>query len=195
MRWEQTTEPSGYPVRLDEAKEHLKVTYSDEDFLIQSFIGAATEHAESVTRRALMPRTFAAYFDQFPNSQCVELPRPRLQSISSVSYYDEGNSQQVLSSSKYYVDTVAEPGRICLASGEVWPGTYERPNAVTISFTAGYVAIGDVPRGIHTAILLMVAHWFENREAVVIGPTGLRIHEVPQSAGFLLDQYRVMGFF
>jgi uncharacterized phiE125 gp8 family phage protein len=39
---------------------------------------------------------------------------------------------------------------------------------VTISFTCGYGAAGaNVPAALRNAILLLAAHWFETREAVV----------------------------
>lgn len=195
MSWQQITDPTAPPVGLDQAKEHLKVTYEDEDYLIQLLIDGATEHAESVTRRAIMPRDFILYLDQFPNTPSIEIPRPNLQSVASVKYYDADNAEQTFASAKYFVDAVTAPGCVRLAPYEIWPDTYERPNAVFIEYTAGYADITDVPDGLKIAILLMVGHWFENREAVVIGPTGLRIKEVPMSAGFLLDQYRVMDFF
>lgn len=41
------------PVTLDEAKEYLKVEYSDEDELIQSFILSAQQLCEDVLREPL----------------------------------------------------------------------------------------------------------------------------------------------
>ena len=193
---EENTPPAGYPVSLDEAKDHLKVPYNDEDALIQTFIGAATNYAETHTRRALMERTFTYYLDKFPDVPTIELPKPKLSAVSSVKYYDISDVLQTLASSKYGVDTVSEPGRIRLVEGEIWPDVKDRKlNAVQIAYTAGYINSWSIPPAIRTAVLLMVSHWFENREAVVVGPTGLRIKEVPQSANWLLDQHRVMTFY
>lgn len=196
MTYVQATKPAGYPVSLEEIKDHLKISYTEEDYLLTIFIGAATEYAESITRRALMSRSFDYYLDEFPEHCCIELPMPALQSVTSIKYYDTSNVLQTLSSSKYQVDIKNEPGRIVLTEGEIWPSTKTRkPNAVEIRYVAGYPHRGEIPKTIKTAILLTVGHWFENRESVVVGPTGLRIKDVPLSANFLLDQNRVMSFF
>lgn len=193
---EENTPISGYPVTLEEAKDHLKVANTAEDPLIHGLIAAANDYAESITRRALMRRTFTYYLDAFPLGTIIEIPKPKLVSVESVKYYDASGVLQTFASSKYGVDTVSEPGRIRLGEGEVWPTLQLRKlNPVEIAFTAGYLNKMHVPFAVRQAMLLMIAHWFENRESVVVGPTGLRIKEVPQSANWLLDQHRVMTFY
>ena len=194
--YQQDTVPTALPLTLPEVKEHLKVPYTSEDVLIGTLMGAATEYAEAHTRRALMPRNFLHYMNHFPGPTWYSLPRAKLRSVISITYYDRNDALQTLASSKYYVDIDSEPGGIKLKKNEIWPLTEtDRPNAIITSFTAGYADQDDIPDSITTAMYLMIAHWFENRETVVVGPTGLRIKEVPLSATLLLDQHRVMTFF
>ena len=57
-----------------------------------------------------------------------------------------------------------------LAYGESWPSFTPYPTgAVRIQFTAGYNDIANVPQMVKQAILLLVGHWYENREATLAG--------------------------
>ena len=193
----QKTEPSDYPVSLDEAREHLKIPSEDtgENSLLHLMIQAATDTAEKVTRRCLLSRSYELGLDSFPSGREIELPKPPLVSVTSIKYLDGDGNEQTLSSTAYTVDTGTKPGRIWLNEDETWPNTYDVPRAVYITYTAGHASASVVPATIRMAILLMVGHWFENREAVVVGPTGLRIKEVPLSANMLLEQNRIMTFY
>jgi len=42
-------------------------------------------------------------------------------------------------------------------------------NAVTVRFVAGYGDAGDVPQAIKQAILILIAHWYEQRDPVEAG--------------------------
>jgi uncharacterized phiE125 gp8 family phage protein len=63
-------------------------------------------------------------------------------------------------------------------------------NAFEVDFTAGYGdEADDVPGPIRHALKILVAHWFERREVVVLG---LGAQEVPATvAGLLLPCRRV----
>ena len=76
-------------------------------------------------------------------------------------------------------------------SGQSWPGTTLKTAAgVTITFVAGYGATSaSVPESIRQAILLLVGHWYENREATV-GVGNMQV--LPMGVKALLSDYRVM---
>jgi uncharacterized phiE125 gp8 family phage protein len=127
--------------------------------------------------------------DAFP-AGILELPKPPLQSIEEVVYIDSNGVEQTLAASAYKVDALTDPGRIAPAYGEVWPTTRAEPNAVRIRFVAGF---GDsssaVPAPIKQAILLLVGHLFENREAV---QSAGDFYRLPLGAEALLSPYRVI---
>jgi uncharacterized phiE125 gp8 family phage protein len=61
-------------------------------------------------------------------------------------------------------------------------------NAFEIAFSAGYGDGADnVPAPLRQAIMLLVAHWFERPEPVVLGATA---QEVPATVAGLLLPYR-----
>ena len=181
LRATRTVAPAAEPVSVIEAKEHLRVDIGDDDTLIEALITAAREYVEQGSRRALVTQTWRLNLDQFPAGPEIELPRPPLQSVTSVTYRDSDGTTNTLSSSIYEVDTDSTPGRIRLAYGEDWPSdTLAETNPVRITFVAGYGDADDVPRRWKQAILLLVGHWYENREATISGT-------IPRSIPFAVE--------
>lgn len=183
--------PEVEPMLKAEAKAYLRIDGTNEDTLVDSLIIAARQQAETFTGRALCTQTWDLVLDQFPGDDApIDVPLPPLQSVTSITYLDTNGTTQTLSSSVYIVDSKNEPGRIALAVGESWPDTQaDRINAVTVRFVCGYGAADAVPEGIKTAIKLLVSHWFEHREPVVVGSIS---SELPQSVEMLLWQHRIL---
>lgn len=187
------TAPTTEPVTTAEAKTHLRVTTSDDDTYIGTLITVARRHVETITGRALINQTWDYFLDNFPPGDKIVIPLPRLSSVTSVKYTDKDNVQTTFAASKYIVDTNNEPGQIVLAYGESWPTFTPKPiNAVEIRFVAGYGSTAaSVPEGVKQAMLLLIAHWYENREPVNIGNI---VTEIPETINALLWPYRIMQF-
>ncbi len=112
-------------------------------------------------------------------------PRSPLLSVTSIAYTDATNSPQVLDPSAYQVDTISQPGRILPAYGTVWPVTLEVPNAVRITFVAGYSVL---PPQVAAVIMMMVAVYWARREDYetsrrMVLPLGLRVLIASLDAG------------
>jgi uncharacterized phiE125 gp8 family phage protein len=96
-----------------------------------------------------------------------------LQSVTSITWYDTADTATVISSSDYYVDTAAEPGRIVLKYGKYWPTDMLRPNrGVVVRFVAGWASRSVVPDQVKSYVRLFTAHRYAHREAVNIGNFG-----------------------
>ena len=93
------TAPTTYPVDLASAKAHLRVDSSAEDTLIQAMIASATELAEQIMGRSIMPQTWELTLDEFP--EAFEITRVPAASITSLKYYDEAGAQQTLLNTLY----------------------------------------------------------------------------------------------
>lgn len=170
MRLKLATPPASEPVSLAEAKEQLRIDHSDEDGFITGLIEAARLYFEEAARRAFITQTWRLSLDEWPDdSDEIELPRPPLQSVTSVVYTDEDGNATTWSTDDYIVDTDSEPGRIVLASNKNWPGVTLYPaNPIQITFVAGYGNDStDVPATYRQGIKLLIGHWYENREATV----------------------------
>lgn len=160
------------PITLDEAKAHCRVTFSDDDTLIERLIRAATHEIENRTQRTLCETTYIEQLDRFPSGG-IKLAMPPLLSVQSIIYFNAAGSQITLSSSDYLVDTHSEPGWVMLAPDKEWPETQDRINAVAITYKAGYLAGGNaqqqrdaVPEDLRAWLLIRVATLYENRESV-----------------------------
>lgn len=187
------TGPSQTVVSLAEAKAHLSMESETAwDSLITGLIAAAQQHLDGrdgVLNRCLSPQTWELVEDGFPMSAAVRLPLPPLRSVASVRYYDAEGVLQTLSASAYTVDTVSQPGWIALNAGESWPDTADMINAVIVRFEAGY---DTIPQPVKHAALLLIGHWFANRESVLAGGTSAIV--LPMAVDALIAPYRVWSF-
>ena len=189
MNWSisQSTPPSAEPVSLAECKNHLRVDIAEDDTVITNMALAARQQVENETRRQLIDASFTLVLPEFPD--VIELPRPPLDSVTSIKYYDSGGTLQTLAAAKYSVDTTGTVARVRPAYGESWPATRDVWNAVEIVYKAGYgAAASAVPEPLRMAILLLLGHWYEHREAVVIGTIASTLE---MTVGALLGPYRV----
>lgn len=193
------TEPAVEPVSLDEAKCHLRVTVTEDDVLIEGLMRAAREQIELECSRALIKQTLELALDAFPHCNwllsptwAIAIPRPPLISVTSITYTDVDGNAQILATSEYTVDTRREPAVIVPAWGKAWPSTREVPNAVVVRYVAGY---GDdpalVPEALKLAAKMLIGHWYDNRESVVIGQ-GLTPATVPMAVDRLLMPHRIL---
>lgn len=186
------TPPAIEPVTLAEAVLHTRADETEDQPLITALITAAREYCEKYSGRAYITQTIRASFDSWPLFP-IRLPRPPLAAVDSVKYYGEDNAEYTLDAASYYTDTDSEPGRIAIASGISLPATTLRDiNAVQITYTAGYGAAATaVPQRVKQAIMLLVAHWYESREAVIVGRTGNMSKEIEFAVHNLLAQDRI----
>lgn len=163
------TAPDSSVISLWRAKAQCSVTHSEFDDLLTGYALAADARCEDVTGRQLLTATWEAWSDGWPACRSMVLPRPNLQSVTSVSYLDTAGALQVLDSSDYVVEAFAGPrggfGRISLAYGASWPSVLPQAKAVRIRYVAGYGDDGaDVPASIQQGLLLTIATWFATRE-------------------------------
>ena len=185
-----TQAPATEPLTLAEAKLHMRVEVADDDALITSLITAARQWCEAFQGRAYITQTWQLWLDKWPKGDAISIPRPPLQSVTSIKYYGADGAEYVMPAADYLVDTKSEPGRIVLGYGKTWPSVTLRPaGAIAIEFVAGYGNADAVPQRVKQAILLLVASWYQNREAVI---TGTVSKEVEFALTALLWQERVV---
>lgn len=184
----RTTAPAVEPVSIAEAKAHLRVDSTDEDTLIEGLVAAAVSHldGQGVLGRAMITQSWATWVRNSPG--VVTLPVGPFQSLTSVEYYDSENALQTSDVANYEVRLAGDFVTVQPKSGFAWPGAYSRPDAIKITYVAGYGdAASDVPQSIRQAILLLVGHWYENREAVTEGA----FKELPMAVDALIGVERV----
>jgi uncharacterized phiE125 gp8 family phage protein len=192
MAWSLTevTAPSTEPLSTAEAKLHLRVDIDDDDTIIARLITAARRKVEQYTRHALITQTWRMNMSGWPeDGDAFKVPLPPLQSVSSIKYKDTDGDESTWDSGEYIVDTDPTPGKVVLAHGESWPSTALYPTSpIAVTFVAGFGdASTDVPEDILAAMLLLIGHLYENREATVgVG----NIQVLPLGVQSLLWDYR-----
>lgn len=170
-RYSLTVAPAVEPVTLREAIDQVRFVDAPDRNYAAGLITKARMFVEGRQERQLITATWAMYLDEFPDE--IEIRKPPVLTIASIAYVDADGDSQTLSSSLYQTDLASPdaPGRIKPAYGQVWPSTRSGDyNTVTVNFTCGYgTAASDVPETTRHAILMLAAHWFEQREPVNIG--------------------------
>ena len=162
------SDPAVDPVSLTDAKHHLRVDISDDDDLITKLIGTATQHVESVTGLALIQQIWRHYRDSWPANRIIELGPTPILSVDDVVIYDADGPPSSLAAANYVIDRHSRPARLQIIGSISGPGI--AINGIEIDFTAGFGQAGDdVPPPLRQAILMLVAHWYEHREAVAVG--------------------------
>jgi len=176
------------PITLTEVRQHLRLPENEaEDTLLLSLITTARDYCEHYTRRALAEQTLEFYLDRFPVSGTILLSCPPLRSVTEIGFKDSTGEEFILPSSDYLVNVDCEPGQILPAVGTNWPAFTPYPtSAVRVRFVSGYE---ELPVSIRLAILLLIGHWYENREA-----TGAASSVIDFSVHSLLAPYRVEVF-
>lgn len=180
--------PSVEPVSLAEAKLHLREDLTESDTLITALITAAREQAEHRTGRSLVTTTWLHTEDQFP--EAIRLRMTRVLSVTQLRYRDPAGAWQVLSGSSYTLDNGSEYANwVYPAAGFSWPATWDQPNGVEVTYTAGFGPnAADVPASIRAWILLTIGALYAHRE----GGIEKAVSELPRSFYHgLLDAYVV----
>jgi len=179
------------PVSIIEARKQVELPagYTAHDAHLLRLVTAARERFEMITGRQVVKATWDLYLDRFPSSsEPIYLPKPPLQSVTSITYLDTAGVSQTWSASDYSYSTHREPGIVTPAYGEAYPSARWQIDSIRVRYVAGYGPSTSAPEGIKAAILLLVGHWFDHREEVNVGNI---VQEIPTAAAALMDQYMV----
>jgi len=175
-----TTAPASEPITTAEAKSQLRIDSSDEDTLVDNYITVARQTLETLMRRAFVTQTITLKYDSFPSR--IRLPRPPSTSVTSITYVDTDGATQTWDSANYVLDSQVEPASIQPAYDVDYPNTRTQPNAVTVTYVAGYGSASDVPESIKLAVRLLVGTYYENREAT----SAQKVTELPLGVQMLV---------
>lgn len=209
-RWDECVEwyldqiepPETEPVTLEYLRDqHLRITNGDlEDERIMRALRAATEQCQQYTQRALVPETLALVLNRFP-AYCIELPKPPLIEVLSITYIDEDGAEQTLDSSVYHV--VRKVGPKCrrsvieLAQDQSWPATRLQSDAVTVNYRVGYVEepgvspeTMNIPEDLLEGICMRAASYYAHRSDSIVGQ-GFTVQAAIVSSKTLWSDYRV----
>lgn len=171
------------PVTLADAKLQIKRgNISEEDTTINGLRQSVRERGERETERAFITQTWDQWLDVFPCDRFIEIAKPPLQTVTYVKYYDLNGTLQTLDADTvYHVSAPAGPrcrrGRVALRSGQSWPSTQDRIDAVVVRFICGYgTGPEHVPAQLKGAMLMDLAALYMDRANEIA--EGSRVHKV-----------------
>lgn len=189
--------PQSEPVSVAEVKAHTFVDHSADDADIAIKLAAARQLTERYLGRALMTQTLAVVLDRWPAVNHIRLPfAAPCQAIQGVIYRDSAENEVSWPETNWLKDLHSEPARVVLGCGKTWPSITLSPrNPVEVRYIAGWMTAADVPAAIKQAILLLVGHWYRNREAVVVAErSSIDAKALPMGYEALISAYRVDWF-
>jgi hypothetical protein len=198
-------------VSLAEAKQHLRVTASDDDSYISGLISMAVDACSNYLGYSIRKGTAKYGFDSFTGSPALINPvnglnipsgnylrvNSRVLSLVSVSYVNSSQAVTAFAGS----DWITAPDPMGNYSRNIFINT--APDSITddtikyiVEVTEGFNPVGTsavdpdtiFPMAIKHAALLLIGQYYDNRNAIVVGTIQAKI-----SLGFeyLLDPYKI----
>ena len=160
-----TSAPAVEPVTTAEAKEYLRIDSSDDsqNAILAILIKAARTRVEEYLRRSLITRTYSFEMNGDDMRDRIEIPRPPVQSVTSLTIYEEDSAGVETS----YTEA-AENWQLVEASylkhrNDGWE-VNRMDRAGTLVYVAGYGdASTDIPADILMVIFRLLALWYERR--------------------------------
>ena len=194
------TQPVVEPVTLRQLKRHLRIEHDEEDEYLLSLIGAGRVYAETRCDRCFIDTQLEMQTDTFPAAIELPLPMPPFcqtqgRQAIEVTYLNAAmtrlsmvETEPAIGSNpgKFLAQRDSTPAILTPAVNGYWPVTGPVRSAVTIRWWAGYGPDATYcPKGVVHAILMLAAHWYNNREAVAVG-SGISAASVPMGVEELL---------
>lgn len=174
------------PITLAEAKEQVRMVEDDsQDTFITSLIAPARAYVERVSRHLFVGGARTATFTGW--GDYLEIWRRPITSIDAVTY---STTDDPLDDEAYtgFVSNLGFPVRISPAVSGEFPDLVAG-GTITVTYTAGALdATSEEYLLGKRAMLLLIGHWFDNREAVVVGNSPS--NEVDLAVHSMLDELR-----
>lgn len=186
MRIELVERPEIAPVTLQEAKDYCKIDTDVDDDIVLRLINGATQYVESYCNTSLITQTKIVWLnpsDVDYKYNYVDLPIGPIIEIDELNSYGQTNTETLAD-----VHYTLSGRRLFWDNGYYWPSDVRGFDSYAVTALVGY---GDdaesVPEDIKNAILMLVANWYQNREAT---PLEAQDKTIPYSVTAKLAPFR-----
>lgn len=164
--------PAVEPLSLTEVKTYLRLDNADDDALLGTLIAAARSHIESVTRKAMISQQWKWVSDLWPEKG-VSLPIGPFQELIKISLFAPDGTETIWPLAEVVQDKQSGKCTIHLAATNSTLPRLRDHDAVEITYQTGFGdAASDVPEDLRLAMLRLIGHWYEHREAVMLAGSG-----------------------
>ena len=154
---------------VDRVRHNSRISDKYDDQWIVDALASATDYCERALECCVARSNWRLTLDHFPPSNApIAIPLWPIHQITAIAYTNVNGTNTT-----FNVIDIVQPvglGRYLLQPkfGINWPEA-QSPNGVRIEFSAGFEDLAAVPSTIQRAALMLISHWYENREAVLIG--------------------------
>ena len=179
------TKPQSEPIAYGEVKHQLSISHDEDMAWIENvLIPVARQTAETSTHRQILSASWKLYLPRFPSqNQSIQLPLGRFQALGEVSYTDNDYQPQTINLADLHVHGGPDYSRVHVKTE--WPQGFD----VVVDWTCGYGESRDtVPHDLRHAMLLLVSHWYEQREDVTVGAI---VSQIPNTSAAILSRNRL----
>lgn len=201
MKYKIIQESAFKPVSLADARTHLRIepfgypsAHPDDDY-VEMLIGSATKWVEEYIERPLTVKTIDYYVSEFAPD--IPLPTLPILAVQSITYLADDNTTKTVASDVYKLKVYSSDAKVILAFGKSYPSdVINEENSIAIRVIAGYTDgqspnTDPLPLPIKSALLLIIANLYENRQQDVLGNTRISFNTLPLGVYSLLQPYRL----
>ncbi|MEO8531241.1 MAG: head-tail connector protein [Deltaproteobacteria bacterium] len=192
MLIELTTVPN-IALPVTDFREHLRLGsgFADDGLqnsVLESFLKAAISAIEGRTGKALLQRQFLWSISAWRDGAVQVLPIAPVVSLISLKVLDRTGAETVVPVDQYRLVKDGQRPKL-VATSLVLP-TIPFAGSAEMTFEAGFGATwDDLPADLGQAVMLLAAHYYDNRNAVSEnGAIG-----IPFGVGALIERYRSLS--
>lgn len=170
-------------------RDHLRLGtgFADDavqDAVLESFLRAAIAAIEARIGKALLERTFGWSLTRWRDDCEQPLPVAPVSAVIDIVEIDDLGFEQSATGSWVLLTDANRP--VLRGNSGTLP-RIPRNGSVRVEMTAGFGGWSDIPADLTQAVLLLAAHFYENRrEGVGEGPS------MPFGVASLIEKYRVV---
>lgn len=182
------TPPDSEPLTLAIVKEFLAIEADEtlHDAKLGRFIAAARGQAEAITGTRMVPQTVLVTASDW--SDLARLPIGPVTDVTSIEWQDAAGALQTWDAQAYELTGAGLQRGVRPSNWGAFPAGLRRgEDAIRVTLEVGYT---ELPAALETAMLIMVADQFAQRESFVTGTIATKVPTSMQVEN-LLANYRI----